>query len=64
MRYTIPLAIELDAESHAEAVAEVNEWLDLACGLITRQDFHRYAVTAEDTPDLDAPHILPEDFAV
>ncbi len=63
MRYIIPIVIELDAETHAEAVAEVTEWLDLACGLITRQDFHRYAVVSEEH-DLDAPHILPEDFAV
>lgn len=48
MRYTIPIVIELDAETHAEAVAEVTEWLDLACGLITRQDFHRYAVVSEE----------------
>ena len=50
MRYTIPLVIKLDADTHDEAVAEVNEWLDLACGLIAREDFHRYAVTANRTP--------------
>ena len=69
-RYIVPAWLIVEADSPAEALRVADEELTYLCRWNERAPYYDLpetdaTITPEDeVPDLDAPHLLPEDFAV